>query len=455
MFTNFESSINQNMTSTQGQHLDQKQLLSEDGADVVPSKTIRLDEKSEDGEQQDALKAIRTMLNREQASYSIDNDETSAKPFSVFVKPNHRKRMVEWCLTMVGTMELRRETIERAINCIDRFILLKRGRILLSDPKLYQRAVVTALYLMIKLHEEEAIPIEDMAYVCSGGDENGETSDDELAHTSDQLAAMEIVLLAELQWEINPPTSYEYMAQFLKLLKLPVGDQFLPVQDDAADAPEESETNWLLDLAVFEVEQNLQDYDCWKKGAFHSAFNAVMNALPMLNGGEEMAERLATLLSAAVPDLKRYRSKDSSAPSRLSIVEEESVDTSSLSVLDGEEPLDPSSLSALDDQSSCSDASSSCVASSDDSVSTASGDSFSVIDVLPEEPFETVISISYILPGSTEELELYTSQHLRAEMGDIKLELEDNESPACVMDRGLSSLTQTSLVAQTKDLLED
>ncbi|KAL3936393.1 MAG: hypothetical protein SGBAC_008284 [Bacillariaceae sp.] len=475
------------MTSTQNHKAQQQR--SKDSADEVPRKIRRADESSEDAQQQDALKAIRTMLHREQTSYSIpqnDDGEASPKPFSVFVKPKNRKRMVEWCLAMVGTMELRRETIERAINCIDRFILLKGGRVLLTDPTLYQRATVTALYLIIKCHEEEAIPIEDMAYVCGGGDDNGETSEEDLVHTSAQLAAMETVILTELQWTINPPTSYEYMAQFLKLLNLPVSDQFDLVQDECvyededyetascSDAAIDSESKWLLDLAIFEVEQNLQDYDCWKKGAFHNAYNAIMNGLPMLDGGKEMAERLATLLSSEVPDLESYRSTADSA-SNTETTSTTSRDVSSpLSIVVEESVVDK--LPALDD---CSVGAS----SDDDSASTASSVASSVADdedVLPEEPLERLVSISYIAPGSTEAQEAYfnsqhtrsvemlSSQHTRAEMfssvrtrsdhivGNLKLDEEDNESPSCVMDsKGLSTIMQTSLLPQSKDLLED
>ncbi|CAJ1948887.1 unnamed protein product [Cylindrotheca closterium] len=464
------------MTSTQRQ-LDDQKHRSKDGADgVIPSKTMQANKETEDSDQQDALESIRTMLNREQTSYVIqtadDNLSSANKPFSAFVKPIQRKRMIEWCLAMVGTMELRRETIERAINLIDRFILLKGGRILLSDPILYQRAVITALYIMIKCHEEEAIPIEDMAYVCGGGDDNGKTSAEDLAHTSEQLEAMEVVLLNELQWEINPPTSFEYIAHFLKLLKLPVSDRLFDTvqQDDheedegdegtQPDEADDSETKWLFDLVTFEVEEYFVDYDCWKKGAFHNAYNAFMDVLPMRQGGEELAQRLASLLAVAVPELERYRSTHCSSnaststtshtSSRLGIVGDEAEDASSLAGLDYQ------SASSDDDDDDDDDDSSDDGSSSDDSASMSSSETSSVSNTLPEgEPLETVISISITKTGSsTETQESFISQHTRTALGNIKLDLEDNESPACVMDRGLSTLMQTSLVAQTADLLD-
>lgn len=436
----------------------------------------------EDDDRQDALKAIRVLLEREKTSYSIPHsshdDESAPKSFSTFLKPTHRQRMVEWCFALVETMELRRETIERAINCIDRFILLNGGKILLSDPILYQRAVITALYLMIKCHEEEAIPIEDMAYVCSGGDEK--VDEQELDYASDQLAAMEIVLLTELDWCVNPPTSYEYLVQFLKLLNFPLTDEFDPVYeieereyDESSDnvvaelrlsdlnesssnsltrseQPHEqadSDTQWLMELAFFEVQESLKNYDSAKKGAFCNAYNAIMEALPMLDGGVEMADRLEALLCNTVSDFERYRSSDSS--SNTSTATTSHLSSSDLDALEKEAEF----FSELLDRQKSSDNIRS-VASSDDSIISESSEEHVNLPEEEEEEedtVETIIEINYI-PGSTEDKEMFRSRD-GSEL-DLKLDLEDNESPSCVMDRGLSTMLQASLVAETSDLLD-
>lgn len=440
------------MISTQAN--SQQEQTSE--VDVMPAnKKIQIED---DCDQEQALNFIRVMLEREQSSYSIPSDdaESSPRPFSPFVKPTHRKRMVEWCFAMVETMELRRETIERAINCIDRFVLLKGGRILLSDPVLYQRAVITSLYIMIKLHEEEAIPIQDMAFVCSGGDEN--VKEEDLAHTSEQLAAMEIVILNELGWDISPPTAYEYLAKFCELLKLPLTDEFDPAYEVeegelAADNQEHSDTKFLLDLAIFEVQQNSQDYDAFKKGAFHNAYNAMMNALPMLNDGPEMAHRLASLLSTIVTDLERYRPSDSVTSGTS---ETSDASSSIFSALRKDDAL-VSEVSSDDDDDDDDDSSTSSDESSEDSddESISLEDSErSALNVIPED--ETIVETSITIlryVGSEDDHDMYQSLH--SVVGGLKkLDLMDNESPSCVMDSRLIPATiQSSLVAQTPPIL--
>jgi len=419
-------------------HQDEQHL--KDDVAVFQHGRMRPEELGEDSEQQAALAKIKIMLDRERSSYSIqdyeDSSQDSSKPFSHFVTLYHRKRMVEWCLAMVGPpMQMRRETVERAINYVDRFVLLSEGKILLSDHILYERAIITALYIMIKCHEEEVVPIKEMAYVCSGGDENGETNGEEPNHTAEQLASMEIVLLTELQWSIAAPASAEYIVQFLKLLNLRTDvcegandryDESIDSSKDESIDESIAETKWLLELANFEVEQSLQDYDCWKKGAFHNAYKAVLNALPMINGGEEMVERLNAILLTQVPGMDQYRSSGSTsdvstdAPSTPKMFRKYLVETSRMSF-----------LSSNDSESAISSASSTSTTADDSSI------------LSEEDSVETTVTAQGI----------FTSCDDIVPLGDAKIGVDDNESPACVMGQVLSAATQIALMENNSEML--
>jgi len=177
-----------------------------------------------------------------------------------------------------------------------------------------------------------------------------------------------------------------------------------------------------LELASFEVEESLQDYNCWKRGAFHNAYEAILNALPMITGGEALRERLNAILLSEVPGIEQYSIDVISTPK---IFPNDSVEREGVSRLRG-------TVSSDSGDSEWTTSSASSTPTSDSSILTEEDD-----------------QVKILIEGQ----EVFVSRDDILLLGDAKIGVDDYESPACVMDRVLSKVTQHALVENNSELL--
>ncbi|OEU11305.1 hypothetical protein FRACYDRAFT_193165, partial [Fragilariopsis cylindrus CCMP1102] len=106
--------------------------------------------------------------------------------------------MATWMNTVCDYCHYNKETVEIALSCLDRFVILLNN-IILQDRQVYQLAAMTAFYISIKLNEEEVMDPNTISALSRG------------VHTSKSIIEMESTILVALQWRVHPPTSMSFV----------------------------------------------------------------------------------------------------------------------------------------------------------------------------------------------------------------------------------------------------
>ena len=168
-----------------------------------------------------------------------------------------RKLMLQWSYNVVDFFSLERETCALAISYSDRFLATKKwGLEYLEDTEKYQLLCITALYIAIKVHEPASLTPQAFVEIGRG------------QFTVKQMEQMEKRLLSALEWRVNPPTSLEFVRNYLELIP--------PNQLD------KSTKATVYVLARAQTERALSDYSLLTIDASRVAFASVQNALEAL-----------------------------------------------------------------------------------------------------------------------------------------------------------------------------
>lgn len=120
-----------------------------------------------------------------------------------------RNKMVTWSYQVVDFCKFSRESVEIAMNYLDRFIATPAGQSALQDRNVYQLASMTCLYTAVKTHERQAMHPNVVAQLSQN------------TYTAQQVEAMEAVILGALQWRLNPPTSIAFVRELMMNIHLP------------------------------------------------------------------------------------------------------------------------------------------------------------------------------------------------------------------------------------------
>ena len=83
--------------------------------------------------------------------------EGAADDSSSHVDEICRFKMCEWSFQIVDFCKFHRESVDIAMNYLDRFLLTKVGQAALQDRNVYQLVAMTCLYSAIKIHERQAL----------------------------------------------------------------------------------------------------------------------------------------------------------------------------------------------------------------------------------------------------------------------------------------------------------
>mmetsp|Transcript_30568 Transcript_30568/g.46910 ORF Transcript_30568/g.46910 Transcript_30568/m.46910 type:complete len:348 (+) Transcript_30568:205-1248(+) len=163
---------------------------------------------------------------------------------------NERFAIVQWCYRVADAYTLKRETVAIAISFLDRFL----ATAVTSRDKL-RLATMTCMNLATKLQE--------------GGFHNG------LYYNAHQVHEMELVISQALGWRLHPPTSLDFVRQFLDLhvLRMTSSKDFYDSNNIYL---------YLLDQAKYQTELALYDCDLVNVNPSSIAFAALWNAFDTL-----------------------------------------------------------------------------------------------------------------------------------------------------------------------------
>ena len=127
--------------------------------------------------------------------------------FTQEVDEDCRKKMVDWCFTVVDSCNLSRESVWRAINLLDRYLSSGKGLSLsaLENKHIFQLASTVCLYMAVKVYEEVEMTIGFMVQLCRN------------YYKATEIVNMEHDILFSLNWSVAASTPYDFVRYFLIL----------------------------------------------------------------------------------------------------------------------------------------------------------------------------------------------------------------------------------------------
>jgi hypothetical protein len=143
--------------------------------------------------QNDSLHRIEIMKRQEDTVYRpklIDLPTSSDAPDGTC-----RDKMLTWFFEIVDYFKYSKETVETALNYLDRYVCTNRLE--------YQLTCMTALYTAVKIHERTALHPKLVASLSQG------------QFTEQDVIQHERKLLHHLQWRLHPPTTVAFVREFL------------------------------------------------------------------------------------------------------------------------------------------------------------------------------------------------------------------------------------------------
>lgn len=231
---------------------------------------------------------IRAMVSQESSVYAIQNNYLwqassyaasrrrprleSSMPLSPPVDASCRLLMAKWCTSLCDYCKYDRDVTAATMSCVDRYASTPAGmRSILLDRDQYQLAVMTALYLIAKIQQSEALDPESVAKLSQG------------KHSKADIERMEMEMLVGLEWRVHPPTPWTFAQELLQLI---------PADIVAMD---EETRQRIFELTKYQLELAVFDYGLSLKRSSELAFGAILNAMESMNA--EIALHFETLVS--------------------------------------------------------------------------------------------------------------------------------------------------------------
>lgn len=176
--------------------------------------------------------------------------------------------------TVVDHFELPRNVVGTCTNLLDRYLAIYFGAtaptgVPAINKKEFQLVTMCCLYVAMKLQGKTRIPLEYMVQLSRG------------TISITQVQDMEMELLSQLSWLVNPPTSFDFLKHYLQLLQ-PEGvsdGQFLDDMEGRTMTGRTPRLSALEDLASFLVELSILDYYFVNFRASTVALAALFNAM--------------------------------------------------------------------------------------------------------------------------------------------------------------------------------
>ena len=217
------------------------------------------------------IETITAMLHQESTGYQTRDFLAQHEGLHLDVDADCRTKMAAWCYQVVDYCKFSRESVEIAMNFLDRFVLTPSGRAVLQDRSLFQLACMTALYTAIKINEPEALDPKTVSDLSKG------------CYTAQDVEAMERLILKALQWRVNPPTAMSFVRSFLELIP----ESILP----------EPLRTTAYDVAKFQTELAVSDFDFIPIKPSTVAFCSLVNALESMHMDDAVRSYIGHMLA--------------------------------------------------------------------------------------------------------------------------------------------------------------
>lgn len=195
---------------------------------------------------------IDDVLARIHAMRSQEENAVCRNYLTSLVDASCRLAMVNWCFTLVDSLDLSRETVGIGMSILDRYLSSGKGKSTeaLRDKHLFQLAAITSFYMAVKLHEPVKLDTRMVVHLCRG------------FYKESVIIEMERDLLHSLEWRlcVSTITPIEYVRHLIQLL------------------PE------LMDIADTIQENAMKHMDCATADLAFSAFRASAVGIACLAG---------------------------------------------------------------------------------------------------------------------------------------------------------------------------
>ena len=153
-------------------------------------------------------------VRRAVAAWGMTPCAVSADLYSNTITADDRRKLVDWCYSVVDHCQLSRETVASAMDMVDRFLSMPSNSVdaarvsdeALRDQSKFQLLTIAALYSSIKVHERVALSSDLFAEICSR------------TYTAEEIEDMERILLSGLSWRCHSPTAHQIGLSILSLL---------------------------------------------------------------------------------------------------------------------------------------------------------------------------------------------------------------------------------------------
>eukprot|EP00522_Entomoneis_paludosa_P016450 CAMPEP_0172446740 /NCGR_PEP_ID=MMETSP1065-20121228/6270_1 /TAXON_ID=265537 /ORGANISM="Amphiprora paludosa, Strain CCMP125" /LENGTH=316 /DNA_ID=CAMNT_0013197929 /DNA_START=63 /DNA_END=1013 /DNA_ORIENTATION=+ len=206
---------------------------------------------------------------------------TTSSPMDIDV--DCRTKMVAWCYQVVDFCKFRRETVEIAMNLLDRYMMTSLATTAKLDRKLYQLAAMTCLYTAVKIHEPEAMDPALVSNLSRG------------TYSAAEVEAMELQILTALTWRVNPPTALSFVRHYLDVMTSMVTLDSYTMET-------------IYDLTKFQTELAVSEFTFLTLAPSVVAYCSLRNALESVGLDETTLTTLFQTLARAIglPDDKGH-----------------------------------------------------------------------------------------------------------------------------------------------------
>ncbi|XP_018613648.1 G1/S-specific cyclin-E1 isoform X2 [Scleropages formosus] len=150
------------------------------------------------------------------------------------LQPKMRAILLDWMMEVCEVYKLHRETFYLAQDYFDRFMATQRN-ILKTTLQLIG---ISALFIAAKLEEIYPPKVHQFAYVTDG------------ACTEDEILSMELIIMKELKWSLNPMTPVSWLNVYMQMAYLRATGEMLVPQFPQATFVQIAE---LLDVCVLDM----------------------------------------------------------------------------------------------------------------------------------------------------------------------------------------------------------
>lgn len=228
------------------------------------------------------LSQLHAMRRQEEEAYAIADDflhQDTAGAGSVPAGPLNvdadcRSKMANWCYQVVDFCKFRRESVEIAMNYLDRYLMTPAGLSAKVDRKIYQLAAMTSLYTAVKIHEPEAMDPKLVSNLSRG------------TYTPEQVETMEYNIITALQWRLNPPTALSFVRLYLDLIP--------------SDLLDDSSRQTVYEITKYQTELAVNEYDMVGVRSSTIALCSLMNSLESVGMDAKLLSQAGYVLSQAI-----------------------------------------------------------------------------------------------------------------------------------------------------------